>query len=285
MSKIDLHIHTTASDGEYSPKEVIELAIQKNMETIAITDHDTISGLNEALEYSKNKKIRVVKGVEIGCDEPKLELSDIHILGLFIDSKNKDLNDLLNWLGKNRLEQKKQIIQNLQDLGYNITFQELERETRDSFGRPHIAKILMRKYPRFKDVEQVFNELLANGKKAYVKQEKCNIKKVIETINLAGGISILAHPGIYSDKTSLLLNKFVVEGGNGIEVYYPYYKIYDFSAEFSNKLFMHFKKIAESKNLLITGGSDFHRISRKSEIGDEGINEAEMKKILAHLSL
>ena len=266
---IDLHIHTNASDGEPSPKELIDKAISKGIKIIAITDHDSVSGIQEALDYSKNKEIEVVPGVEISCDEEEVGFFDVHILGLFIDHKNKELNDLLTKLKQERIIQKKEIIKKINDLGYDITFEELKKETGDSFGRPHIAKILMRKYPNFSSVSQVFSELIGKGKRAYVDQKKCLIKEAIEVIKKAGGIAILAHPAVFRLKdVPELIDLFLKSKGDGLEVYYPYDKIYNIDKKESEERMGLIKKIAEEKNLLISGGSDYHGSVRLTSLGE-----------------
>ena len=123
MKKIDLHLHTTASDGTLSPKEIVDYAIKKDMKAIAITDHDSIAGVKEALEYSKDKKLIVVPGVEMGCDNSEFGDYEIHIVGLFIDYNNKELNKFLKQVENWSEEQKAQIIEKLNKLGYEISLE------------------------------------------------------------------------------------------------------------------------------------------------------------------
>lgn len=286
MSNIDLHIHTNASDGTLSPKDLINLAIKKNMKAIAITDHDTISGLKEALEYSKNKNIEVIPGVEISCEDNNLNIHNIHILGLFINYKNKKLNLLLEKLKQSRIKQKKEIIKKLNKLDFDITFDELKKEVGDSFGRPHIAKILVKK-GIFSNTQNVFEELIDEGKRAYVKQKQASIKEAINTIKNSKGISILAHPAIYGlNNYKKIINRFINLGGQGLEVNYPYDKVYTLSTKLTSKLNLEFRKIVKNKNLLISGGTDFHGgYGRPIEIGDYGINKKELQKLKESITL
>lgn len=273
MKKIDLHMHTNFSDGDYSPEKLIDYAIEKGLTTIAITDHDVIGALSKALEYAKDKEITVIPGVELTCQQGELELGSIHVLGYFINYNNNELKQTLEWLKEARVKQKRAIIEKLNALNYDITFEELKKEANESLGRPHIAKILMRKYP-FNSVSEVFDELIGHGKKAYVKQEKISIKKSIDIIHNAGGIAILAHPGIYNlEVTDKLIDLFIKYGGDGLEVYYPYNKICSIPKEASDKIIQIIKDKAIQHNTLITGGSDFHGPSRPVEIGEEGITE------------
>jgi len=281
MKKIDLHIHTSASDGDFSPKEIIDLAEKRGMKIIAITDHDTLAGIEEARDYAVNKNIEVTPGIEISCESEELKLQDIHILGLFVNQKNEELNELVEKLKKENLKQKEGIIKNLRNLGFDISIEEVKKEFGESLSRPNIAKILIKKYPeKFKEVMQVFHELIGKGKKAFVEQRQALMDEAIKSIHSAGGVAILAHPGIYIDKSKELIEKFIKTSGDGIEVEYPYEIVRGIEKEMSDKLNKKFRGIAESKNLLISGGSDFHGPSvRAVEIGDKGIDDEEFKKL------
>ncbi|MFC1666096.1 PHP domain-containing protein [Nanoarchaeota archaeon] len=278
---IDLHIHSTASDGTLTPKEIVDLAIEKNIPAIAICDHEVAHGSIQAKKYSKNKNIEVISGIEIGCDDKELNLFDIHIVGLYLDFKNKELNNLIKEMKKSRIKQKTKIIKKLNELGYDITFSELIKESDGgSFGRPHIARILLRKYPELKSVSNIFDKLLGENKPACVKQEKRTISEVIKIIKNANGIAILAHPGLYNNHEQVI-EKFIQAGGHGIEVLYPYGNRPDKLKENSNNLTNTFSKLANKHNLLISGGTDFHT-KDDPEIGSHGITLEEfeiLKKI------
>ena len=169
--KIDLHLHSTASDGRLSPKEIIDLALQKKIPAIAITDHDTIEGNKEALEYAKGKDIEFVPGIEITITPPRT-CKELHVVGLFIDSEDKEFNDLKKRHLIYSENTAKKIIKKLNNLGYKITFEELLEETNgEHLGRPWLAKILMRKYP------EEFKERIR-----FLEKEGINVK-VINIIN------------------------------------------------------------------------------------------------------
>ena len=133
MKRIDLHVHTSASDGDLKPEELVDLAVRNNLSAIAITDHDTISGVKEAIKYSLDKNIKIIGGVELSCFDENFTSFDIHLLGLFIDLKNEDFNKFLNIQKEARKNQKKAIIEKLNKLGYKISFDELKKEVGDSF--------------------------------------------------------------------------------------------------------------------------------------------------------
>jgi len=280
MKKIDLQIHSTASDGKFSPSDVVDMAVERGMEAIAITDHDTVSGLDEASIRAKERGLELVSGVEISCSISELNCV-VDVLGLFIDYKNEELRKVLDGVKKDRVEEKKEIVKKLNELGYEITFNELLKEAKDSLGRPHIAKILARKYPeKFKDINDAFDKLIGNGKPAFIERPRISIKKTIDIIKKAGGISILAHPGRYFNEDDKIIEKFISAGGKGIEVNYPYDKILKIDKDLNPK----YRKIAEEKGLLMSGGSDFHRKDRGSEIGDGGLERDEFEKLKSNVA-
>lgn len=262
--KIDLHCHTLASDGELSAEELVGLAIKKGMKAIAITDHDSLGSLKKAIEYSKGRNIEVIPGIEISCEDNIFNYDKIDVLGLFVDYDNKPLINLVENTNKKRDENKNKIIKKLNNLGFEIDFEEVKKTAKGTFGRPHIAKFLMKKYPdKFASVKDVFDKYIGAGKPAFVKPEKfTTIKNAAGIIRQSGGVSILAHPGIYPKEDSIkLIDYFVDNGGQGIETYYPYHIIcpdLNLDEKGNNKLINFYKGIAKSKNILESGGGDFH---------------------------
>ncbi len=268
MKPIDLHIHTNKSDGELSPKEVVDLAIKKGLRAIAITDHDVVDGVQEAIEYAKDKDIEIIPGIEIGCDESDIGFKEVHVVGLFVDHKNKDLVKFTDGIKNQRINQKKNMIDKLQKLGYDITFEEVAKSVGGAFGRPHISKLLIEKYPeQFSSIKDVFDRYLGVGKPAYVDRgNKNTMKDAISIIKKAGGISFLAHPGVYKKEDSMeLIKVFKSLGGNGIETYYPYHIIcpgLKIDEEENLKMIGFYQNVLKSMNLLESGGSDFHGSDR-----------------------
>jgi len=279
---IDLHTHTTASDGDFSPSKLVKYAEKKGLQAIAITDHDTVDGLDEA--KAVRSSVEVISGVEISCDNPKQGFIDFHILGLFIDHKNKDLTDLLNKSKKARIEQKRLIIKKLNELGFKVTFDEARGFAKGEIGRPHIAMALIKNYPgKFKDIGDVFVQVLGNSKPGFVPRKTIITgKEAIDAIHAAGGVAILAHPGVYSDDDALqLIDFFVKEGGDGIETEYAYSSnIKGVTKERGIEKIRLFKKIAKEKGLLESGGSDYHGTSKRVPLGGLDIGE-DLLKLLA----
>jgi len=271
MPKIDLHTHTTASDGVLRPRELVKKAIKEKIKVLAITDHDSISGIDEAIKAAKDKII-VIPGVELSCDEPPF--IDFHVLGLDIDHENPKLVELLKKSKKGRIQQKKDMIAKLNKLGFKISFKEVSSIAKGEIGRPHIAKILLKNNPnKISSMQEVFDLYLGNGKKAFCKRKlKVSMKEAIRTIHLAGGLAFLAHPGVYKDEyAKKLVNMFIKKGGDGIETYYPYYKnMKKVTKKENTRKKSLFKKIAKIRKLLECGGTDFHG-NGKIKLGEEKI--------------
>ena len=257
---IDLQCHTTASDGALTPKELVMLAINKKLSAIAITDHDTVDGLDEALRIAKGKGIEIVPGVEISCDDNGFV--DTHILGMFIKHKNKTLSSLLKKAKRYREEQKKDTIKKFQSLGFRISYDEVRRIAKGEIGRPHIAKVILKNNPnKVKSIEEIFDKYLAVGKRAYVeRKKKIGIKYAIKAIHAASGLAFISHPGVYNNfNIEKFIKYFLKNGGNGIETYYSYETSkFHTGARVKNKIINKFRKIAKKHNILETGGSDFH---------------------------
>ena len=281
---IDLHIHTNVSDGEFSPKEVVDIAVKKGLNAIAITDHDTTMGINAAIEYAKGRNIEIVPGIEINCYEEELSFDEVHILGLLIEHENKDLIKFAEILRQDRIKQKKQIIDNLRNLGFDIKLEDIQGAENVSIGRPHIAMELMRKYPKdFSSVKDVFDRFIGIGKPAYAERSyRVRISEAINIIKKAKGIPILAHPGCYKDNDSLeLIKTFIGKGGQGIETIYPYDLVFpkEYDKAKTERKILFFRGIAKKFGLVESGGSDFHGKIRKSTIGCANVGNEILEKI------
>ena len=247
MKPIDLHIHTNHSDGSFSPKEVVNMAVSRGMKAIAITDHDSISGIQEALDYSRGKNIKIVPGVEITCYEKKWDIPNLHVLGLFIDYQNKELRALLR---KNAPPKARRILMKIVAL---LKLQKIKRIL------PASSKIIFKR--------------------------NTSVKKAVEAVKKSGGIAILAHPGLIRRKhLAEVVDYFKKCKGDGIEADYPYDKIYLFGSEKSEKINTNIRAVAGEKGLIISGGSDFHGRGRNVKIGESGISEEEFRFIRKSIS-
>lgn len=273
--KIDLHMHSNHSDGEFSPKELVEIVSKKGIKVMAITDHDKATANKEAEEYAKEKEIEYVSGIEITATPPE-GVRELHIVGLFIDSDNEEIKSIPKKHEKYAIATAKKIIEKLNELNYEITFEELLEETKgEHFGRPFIAKILMRKYPeKFQERSQVFDELLGKQGKAFVMPKGTEMGEAIEIIHDAGGLAIVAHPWYIGENMLKILKEFISLGGDGIEVdYSPKKSIPENTKEI-------LENFVKENNLIVSGGTDFHEIKEDGkEIGDRGISEKEFLKL------
>lgn len=277
--KVDLHMHSTASDGKLSPKELVDWAIEKKISCIAITDHEVVDGSREAIEYARGKDVEVISGIEIGADDDEAGIYDVHIVGLFLDLENERLVDLSKRLMGAREVQKREIIEKLNELGYEIAFEELKKEAGGiNYGRPHIARILMRKYSgEFEKMQDVFDRLLGGSGDAYVRQRKDTMKNTIDIIHGAGGIAVLAHPMLYDDFEGVV-DRFVESSGDGIEVD-CFYENRDVGKSEAREMVRKVGEIAKEKGLVVSGGGDFHSREDPHDIGDCGVSLEEFERL------
>ena len=275
MIKIDLHMHSNHSDGNFSPKELVDIVSKKRISAMAITDHDKATANYEAEIYAKEKGIEYIHGIEITTTPPE-GVRELHIVGLFIDSENEEIKSISEKHEKYAIATAKKIIEKLNVLGYDITFEELLKETNGKhFGRPFIAKILMRKYPeKFQERSQVFDALLGKQGKAFVLPKGTELKEAIRIIHGAGGIAIVAHPWYLGDNMLDILEKFISFGGDGIEL------DYGLKESLSENMKGILEDFIEKNNLIVSGGTDFHEKKEgEKEIGDLGISKKEFLKL------
>ncbi len=246
---IDLHVHSTASDGTYTPRELVELAQKEGLKALALTDHDTLEGLAEAQKAAQEIRLPLVPGVEISV---KFEgPGHCHILGYFIDSETPELKEALELLQKAREERNQKMVQKLQALGIDITLEELASETSGEIGRPHIAALLVRKGV-VKHVDQAFEKYLKKGAPAYVPKARLTPEEAFAVIRKAQGLPVLAHPihlKLSPEELARYLARLKELGLVGIEAYYT-----DHPPSFVSLCL----DLARRFDLLVTGGSDFH---------------------------
>lgn len=252
---IDLHIHSTASDGTFSPSEILAIASKKQLGAISITDHDTIKGNRKALCHGIPAGLNFLTGVEISTSPPPTlkGVSSIHILGYGMDIENAALNQTLTDLQQSRTERNPKIISRLNALGIDISLETVKKEAGDcQLGRPHIARSLV-KHGVVGTIDEAFDKLLGKGKTAYVEKFRISIQQAIRLILDAGGLPVLAHPFLLGltdpDYFEQFLTSLLAFGLKGIEVYYP---------EHPPEYKVLYTKLAKQYNLIITGGTDFH---------------------------
>lgn len=247
---IDLHCHTTASDGLLSPRDLIIRAKKEGVIILAVTDHDTVAGLDEAISTAKENGINLIPGVELSLDFPT---GDLHLLGYNIDYNNRDFINRLQQLKSAREERIVKIIKKLNDININLTIEDINKESNGSSpGKPHVARALVKKgYAG--DVTSAIKKYLNKGKPGYVSKEKLDIEAGFKLIRNVGGVPVLAHPKSMKCKDNReyerTIESFINYGLKGIEVYASIHE--DMDVEF-------FSGVANRHNLIATGGSDFH---------------------------
>jgi len=253
--KIDLHIHSTASDGTLSPLEIRKLAQSLNLGAISITDHDTIDGTKEALTIGIPPSLKFLTGVEISANPPPSFSfpESFHVLGYAINIDDSMLNQTLVALQEARKNRNPRIIELLNRMGITLSLNEIRKEIGEcQLGRPHIAKQMIKK-GFVQSISEAFDKYLAKGKPAYVDKYRVDCDRAIEIIINAGGIPVLAHPVLLKIKNDDVLEKLITSlkkmGLKGIEAYYP---------EHTPDLIARYTEIANRHGLLITGGTDFH---------------------------
>jgi predicted metal-dependent phosphoesterase TrpH len=252
--KADLHLHTTASDGRLEPRALVSLAIKLGLDVIAITDHDTIDGVAQALAAAEAcPSIKVIPGVEINTDVPR---GEVHILGYFIDYTDRKLAVSLRRLRDSRLKRAQQMIAKLGKLGIKIEWQRVrELAQGGSVCRPHIAQALLEK-GYVGSEKEAFDNYIGHDGPAYVERYKLLPVEAVKLIVDAQGLPVLAHPADIADLNDLV-PELKASGLIGIEVYYR-----DYSSDIIEKLL----KIAKQHALITTGGTDYHAFGDSSEV-------------------
>ncbi|MHB8066390.1 MAG: PHP domain-containing protein [Desulfobaccales bacterium] len=250
MSFIDLHAHSTASDGSFRPAEVVRLAKDAGLQAVALTDHDTTDGLAEAVAAGQELGVEVIPGVEISA---QFTDDSMHILGYFIDFKSGKLAERLAVLKQARKERNPKIVAKLNALGVAITMEQVERLSGGGqVGRPHIARALLES-GYVKSMQQAFDIYLKNGGKAYVEKYRFPPAEAMDMIREAGGVPVLAHPFTLGLGSAFALKEVLLDlkaqGLAGVEIFY---------AEHTPEQEALYLKLAQELGLLATGGSDFH---------------------------
>lgn len=256
MSFVDLHCHSTASDGTYRPTDVVDLAVRSGLSALALTDHDTIGGITEAAEAAQRAGLDFLAGIEISCDVPRP--ATMHLLGYGVDADSPILRDLTQSLIDARNDRNPRIIRRLNELGVTITMKEIEDEAGgDVVGRPHIAAVLNRK-GYVSSIKQAFDKYLGQGAAAYFDKERLTARQAIEMVLQSGGLPVLAHPVQLRTENDAQLERIVKDlkdqGLVGLEVIHS-----DHDAALVEK----YTTLADRYGLLKTGGSDFHGTNKK----------------------
>lgn len=247
---IDLHVHTYYSDGTYSPAEVIENASRLGLKAVSIADHDCVAGIREGTAAGRAHGIELIPGVELSADAPNYE---IHILGYFIDWKDARFLEQLDRMSRARHERAEAMVARLNAVGVRIDFPDILKVAGEgTIGRLHVAKALRDK-GYVTDIQDAFRRYIGRGGPAYVDKYKISPENCIALIKDAGGIAVLAHPGL--TKNDGIIPKLKEAGLDGMEVYH---------IEHTPEMAKHYIGLADRNGLLHSGGSDCHGLGKTS---------------------
>jgi predicted metal-dependent phosphoesterase TrpH len=261
VSKVDLHLHSSVSDGVLSPAEVVVKAAELGLTVISLTDHDNVDGIAPALKAAEDyPSLTLIPGLEVSTDT---NTGEVHVLGYYIDHSNPELLASLKKLRDSRLGRAQQMIAKLSRMGMPIEWERVNELAGDgSVGRPHIARALLEK-GYIDTLKEAFEKYIGFGGPAYVPREKMTPAEAIELITRSDGLAVLAHPLGIPDLDTLL--KTLVKAGlTGLETYYK-----DYSTEDRESLI----KLAEKHGLIATGGTDYHGLDDSTEVmmGEAGV--------------
>ncbi len=255
MRAIDLHTHTSKSDGSFTPTELVDYAIKKDLAAVAVTDHDSIEGLDEALAHAASLRekglpsIEVVPGIEFST---KYENQDVHIVGLYLSYDSGVFREALGGFVDSRVNRNRKMCKNLQDAGIDISYEKLQAMYPDAvITRAHYASYLL-EHGYVKSRQDAFAQYLGDHTRYFVPREKVTPAQAVELIHRAGGVPILAHPPLYhmgNERLDTLVSSLKSDGLMGIEVFYSTY---------SNQDIRDMLRLSDKYELLRSGGSDFH---------------------------
>jgi hypothetical protein len=247
---IDLHAHTTASDGTLTPTELVRLAKESGLDAIAVTDHDTFQGIPEAMEAGKKYGIEVIPGAELSLESPE-GAGWIHVVALWLPERADELQKAFDWVIEGRANRNREIVAKLRELGVNITYEAVAARASGTIGRPHFAQELMA-LGVVSSMDEAFKVWIGDNGRAYVPKRKLTPGQAFPILKNIGATSILAHPfalKLNYKETEKVVRRLMALGLDGMEVYYSEHSETDTRA---------FGEMADRLGLLQSGGSDFH---------------------------
>ena len=260
MSRVDLHIHSNASDGKLSPEAIVNLAAELGLKYLALTDHDSVAGIPSALKAARAfPELTFIPGVEISTDVPE---GEVHILGYFIDFTDKEFGQALERFRNSRLGRAQGMITKLGKLGIDIDWARVQELAGDGvIGRPHVARAMLEK-GYIATFEEAFEKYIGHGGPAYVERDKMTPAEAVELVRRARGLPVLAHPFTLTEPEAQV-KKLKITGLVGLEAYYK-----DASREDVKTML----RLAERYGLIATGGSDYHGIGEGNEVKLGGVD-------------
>ena len=260
MSRVDLHIHSTASDGSLNPADIVRQAAERGLSAIALADHDTVGGIAPAIEAAKIfPKLKVIPAIELSTDVPQ---GEVHVLGYFIDYADREFQVTLERMRHSRLHRAQGMIAKLKNFGIHIDWERVQEIAgTGSMGRPHIAQAMLEK-GYITSFKEAFDKYISRDGPAYVEREKMTAVEAVELLLQVNGLPVLAHP-FTANNTEMLIAELKAAGLVGIETYYNGYTADEISRLVS---------LADKFGLIATGGSDYHGLDATNETMIGGVN-------------
>ncbi len=253
-ARVDLHTHSTASDGELTPAGLVRFAIERNLTTIALTDHDSCDGIDAAMEAARNTSLTVIPGVELSCD---VEKNEVHMLGYFIDWHDAHFQLMLGKFREGRFGRAEKMTKKLAALGVPVSFERVKEIAGDgSIGRPHVAQALL-EAGHVATVTEAFDKYIGRNGPAYVERFRLTPEDAVALILQAGGVPVLAHPREVANWVEPLVKVGLI----GLEVHYAMY---------DDPTKAELARIARQYGLVATGGSDFHGLNKMGHMSGLG---------------
>jgi predicted metal-dependent phosphoesterase TrpH len=251
--EVDLHLHTTASDGTLTPAQLIEQISSTTLRVAAVTDHDSTAGIDEAMEAAKRfPKLTVIPGIEFGSE---IGESEVHLLGLFINHRSPKLQQALTTFREQRIEAAQQMVLKLNSMGVNISWERVNELARGAVGRPHIARAMLER-GYVATIPEAFDRYIGNEGPARVPRPKFEPVQALEIVHAAGGIGVVAHPRTVKNLEEVLA-PLAAAGLGGIEVFAEKY-----GAEHQER----YRNLARKYGLIESGGSDYHAFGSENEV-------------------
>lgn len=267
----DLHTHTNCSDGTLPPEDLVDLAVEHGLEVLAVTDHDTVAGIEPAKRAARDRGLQLVAGIELSTT---VKREEVHLLAYGLEPDNAALRRHLEAMKKARKRRVHRIVERLQKIGLEFEDEILAREveTNPSVGRPHVAEALVRS-GHVDTIRQAFQEYLARDRPGYVAKPEFPASKALRLVHNAGGVGVLAHPGHWTP--SARLRHLVEVGLDGIEITHPSH---------DSTLRQYYGRMARAYDLFVTGGSDYHGRTEEEAcaFGTLGMTQGEWERFRAH---
>lgn len=252
--RVDLHTHSTASDGELDPAGLVRLAVERGLAVIALTDHDTVAGIDAAIDAARGTGLEVIPGVELSADVPQAE---VHVLGYFVDWRDAYFESMLGKFRDGRYGRAEKMTRKLAALGAPISFERVKEIAGDaSIGRPHVAQALL-EAGHVTTIAEAFDRYIGRNGPAYVERYRLTPEDAVGLILQAGGAPVLAHPR----EVTNYVEPMVRAGMVGLEVYYGMY---------DDQTIQGLAHLARQYGLVMTGGSDFHGLNKMAHLSSLG---------------